>query len=122
MLVVPVERLRERALLDPVLGDLILRAYLLRRELLIGLGAGLKIVGSRFSPDTRRLREFAARNRLPHRWIDVEDDPEAEALLHRLGVTPEETPVVIWAGRVMRNPSNAELARRRSVSSSRAPG
>jgi len=28
-----------------------------------------------------RLREFAARNRLPHRWIDVEDDPAAEPML-----------------------------------------
>jgi thioredoxin reductase (NADPH) len=110
VLVIPVERLRERVLLDPVLGDVVLRAYMLRRELLIGLGAGLKIVGSRFSPETRRLREFAARNRLPHRWIDVEEDPEAETLLHQLGVAPEETPIVIWAGEVMRNPSTAELA------------
>ena len=79
---------------------------------LIGLGGGLRIVGSRFSPDTRRLREFAARNRLPHRWIDVEDDPAAEALLRQLGIAPEDTPVVIWAATsVLRNPSNADLAR-----------
>ena len=121
VLVVPVERLRERALLDPALGDLILRAYVLRREFLIGLGAGLKIVGSRFSPDARRLREFTARNRLPHRWIDVEEDPEAEALLHRLGVAPDETPIVIWAGQVMRNPSSAELARAIGLKLPRAP-
>jgi thioredoxin reductase (NADPH) len=121
VLAVPVERLRERALLDPALGDLILRAYLLRREFLIGLGAGLKIIGSRFSPDARRLREFTARNRLPHRWIDVEEDPEAEALLHRLGVAPDETPIVIWAGQVMRNPSSAELARIIGLKLPRAP-
>ena len=113
VLVVPVERLRELISQDSALGDLILRAYLLRREMLIGLGAGFTIVGSRYSPDTRRLREFCARNRLPHRWIDLEEDQEAEALLRELGVTPEETPVVIWRGReVLRNPSNAELARR----------
>jgi hypothetical protein len=35
----------------------------MRRELLIGLGAGFKLIGSRFSPDTRRVREFVARNR-----------------------------------------------------------
>ena len=66
---------------DPALGDLILRAYLLRRSILIGLGAGLRIVGSRYSPDTRRVRDFAARNRLPYRWLDLEADPAAEALL-----------------------------------------
>ena len=110
VLMVPVDRLRALVAQDPALGDLILRAYLLRREMLIGLGAGFQIVGSRYSPDTRRLREFAARNRLPHRWIDLEEDEAAEMLLRQLGVAAEETPVVIWGGRLLRNPSNAELA------------
>src|SRR5205823_6626851 len=61
---------------------------------------------------TRRLREFCARNRLPHRWIDVEEDRGAESLLRELSVTPEDTPVVIWGREVLRNPSNAELAAR----------
>jgi thioredoxin reductase (NADPH) len=111
VLVVPVERLRALVTQDTVLGDIVLRAYLLRREMLIGLGAGFQIVGSRFSPDSRRLREFAARNRLPYRWIDLEEDEAAEALLNGLDVAPEETPVVIWRGnQVLRNPSNEELA------------
>ncbi|MFG2635684.1 FAD-dependent oxidoreductase [Streptomyces sp. NPDC048362] len=109
---VPAERQRALVDRDPVLGDLILRAYLGRRYLLIGLGAGFRILGSCYSPDTLRLREFAARNRLPHRWLDLEKDKEAEALLCRFSIRPEETPVVIWQGeRVLRNPSNAELAR-----------
>jgi thioredoxin reductase (NADPH) len=112
VLAVPVERQRALVARDPVLGDLVLRAYLGRRSLLIGLGAGFRILGSRYSPDTVRLREFAARNRLPHRWVDLERDEEAEALLRRFGIRPEETPVVIWQGRqVLRNPGNAELAR-----------
>jgi thioredoxin reductase (NADPH) len=58
------------------------------------------------------LREFAARNRLPHRWLDPEQDEQAETLLRRFGIRPQETPVVIWKGeQVLRNPSNAELAR-----------
>jgi thioredoxin reductase (NADPH) len=112
VLVVPVDRVRELVSQDPELGDLVLRAFLIRRSLLIELGAGFRIVGSRYSPDTRRLREFAARNRLPHRWIDLEKDKDAEALLRQLGIAPEETPVVIWRGdQVLRNPTNAELAR-----------
>jgi thioredoxin reductase (NADPH) len=110
VLVVPVDRLRRLVTHDPELGDLVLRAYLIRRELLIGFGAGFKIVGSRYSPDCRRLREFVRRNRLPHRWIDLECDAEAEALVRELGVTPEQTPLVLWGERVLRNPSNAELA------------
>ncbi|WP_037972231.1 FAD-dependent oxidoreductase [Streptosporangium amethystogenes] len=111
VLAVPADALRRLVAGDPALGDLILRAYLIRRTMLIGLGAGFRIIGSRFSADSRRLREFAARNRLPHRWIDLEQDEEAERFLRSMGVTPQETPVVIWRGeRVLRNPSNAELA------------
>ena len=77
VLAVPVSRLRDLVDRDPVFGDLILRAYLLRRSILVGLGVGLRIVGSKYSPDTRRIRDFAARNRLPYRWLDLEADPSA---------------------------------------------
>jgi len=107
---VPVARLRDLVARDPAFGDLVLRAYLLRRSILIGLGAGLRIVGSKYSPDTRRVRDFAARNRLPYRWLDLEADPSAEAVAAQFGVTPQDTPVVIVHGRLLRNPSNAELA------------
>ena len=110
VLAVPVGRLRELVARDPAFGDLILRAYLLRRSILIGLGVGLRIVGSKYSPDTRRVRDFAARNRLPYRWLDLEADPSAEAVAAQFGVTPQDTPVVIVHGRLLRNPSNAELA------------
>lgn len=112
ILVVPAERVRELVAHDLVLSDLILRAYLVRRHLLIGLGSGFRIIGSCYSPDTLRLREFAMRNRLPHRWIDVEQDERAEQLLRSLNIAPEDTPVVIWHGEnVLRNPTNADLAR-----------
>jgi thioredoxin reductase (NADPH) len=111
VLTLPLDGLKEVALKDAVLADLILRALLVRRSVHIGLGAGLRILGSRFSPDSRRLRDFLARNRLPHRWVDLEEDVHAEEMLRHLDVAPDETPVVIWRGeQVLRNPSNAELA------------
>jgi len=112
VLVVPTERVRALVAHDPVLSDLILRAYLLRRSLLIQEESGFRIIGSCYSPDTARLREFAARNRLPHRWIDLERDKHAERLLQRFGVSPQDAPVVIWGGEVLRNPTDTELARR----------
>jgi thioredoxin reductase (NADPH) len=110
VLAVSVARLRELIARDPAFGDLILRAYLLRRSILIGLGVGLRVVGSRYSPDTRRVRDFAARNRIPVRWLDLDTDPAAEAMLAQFGVTPGDTPIVIAYGRLLRNPGNAELA------------
>src|ERR1700745_1240949 len=65
VLAVPVDRLRDLHMRDPAFGDLVLRAYLLRRSILIGLGVGLRIVGSEYSPDTPRGRGLAARDRLP---------------------------------------------------------
>jgi thioredoxin reductase (NADPH) len=121
VLEVPVEELRKLVAGDPELGDLLLRAFLSRRWMLIGLGAGLRVVGSRYSTDLRRLREFLARNRIPHAWVDLERDQSAEALLRDLGVAPDDTPIVIWRGeRVLRNPSNAELARVLGLAAPRA--
>jgi thioredoxin reductase (NADPH) len=111
VLAVPLDALRQLVTRDPALGDLILRAYLARRSILLGLGTGLRIIGSRHSPDTARLRELAARNRLPFTWIDLEEDRSAEALLRELGIDLEETPVlIVGEERVMRNPTNPELA------------
>lgn len=105
------DRLKEAVTQDQALGDLILRAFILRRTIHANLGAGLRIIGSRYSPDTRRLRDFASRNRVPYRWDDLEEDPEAEVTLRAFDIPPDQTPVVIWKGqRVLRNPSTTELA------------
>ncbi len=112
VLAIPPENLKEIITEEPTLSDIILKAFLARRSVLMRAGTGLRLVGSRRSRDALRLREFAIRNRLPHRWIEQEDNEGAEALLERFGVRPQETPVAIWLGeKVLKNPSNAELAR-----------
>jgi thioredoxin reductase (NADPH) len=109
---VPCDALRALVAEDSLLGDLVLRAYLIRRSLLVESGVGFTILGSCFSADTRRLREFAARSRLPHRFVDLDEDDAAEQLLTQLSIRPDDTPVVIWRGEtVLRNPTNAALAR-----------
>jgi thioredoxin reductase (NADPH) len=112
VLAIPPERLKEVVTEEFNLSDIILKAFLARRswEMRNG-GTGLRLVGSRRSRDAARLREFAARNRLPHVWIELEEDPNAEALLERFGAKSSETPVAIWQGKdVLKNPTNAELA------------
>ncbi|MCW2541945.1 MAG: Thioredoxin-disulfide reductase [Frankiales bacterium] len=111
VLAIPAEQLPRVVLHNPNLGDLILRAYLTRRALLIDAGVGLRIIGSRFSPDSQRLRDFASRNRIPHRFLDLEQDQAAEEVLRQLQVTASETPVVLCGeAQVLRNPTNARLA------------
>ncbi|GLK17346.1 thioredoxin reductase [Herbiconiux flava] len=121
-LAVPIEELTRIVTGDPLLGDVILRAYLIRRSMAIGFGAGLRVIGSPFSPDTRRLLDFAARNRVPHRLLDLEHDPGAEAILRRLGLGASEVPLVIVGGsRILRNPSVVQVAQALGVRSTLPP-
>ncbi|MGH3144795.1 MAG: cyclic nucleotide-binding domain-containing protein, partial [Rubrobacter sp.] len=94
VLTIPRERLKEVVTEEPNLSDIILKAFLARRSYMMRNGLlGLRIIGSRHSGDATRLREFSARNRLPHVWFELEEDPEAEALLESFGAKPSETPV-----------------------------
>jgi thioredoxin reductase (NADPH) len=112
ILVVPTAELQTLIAQDQALGDLIVQTVFRRRQWLEQARAGLRIVGSRRSPDTRRLREFAARNRLPHVFLEVETDPAADLVLGHHHVRPDETPIVVMrGGELLRNPTNAELAR-----------
>src|SRR5918992_620819 len=107
VLAIPRERLKEIVTEEPNLSDIILKAFLARRSYGMRTGLGLRIIGSRHSSDAARLREFAARNRVPHVWIELEEDPKAEALLERFGAEPSETPVTIWQSKdVLKNPTN----------------
>ncbi len=96
---VPVNTLTQLLTNDTELADVVLRAYLTRRSILIEAGTGFRLVGSRFSRDTKRLREFAIRNRLPHRFVDLEteqtSEQTSEALVRQLGLTPQDTPLVL---------------------------
>jgi thioredoxin reductase (NADPH) len=95
----------------PHLGDTILAAFLARRSLLLsGAASTLRVVGSRFSPDSLRIREFLARSRIPHEWLDPDRESGVEAVLREVGVTPDELPVVIASGSVLRGPTPGALA------------
>lgn len=112
VLAVPVERLQEAITQDQELSDLVVQTVLRRRQWLLQHRTGMQIVGSRSSPDARRLRDFAARNSLPHVWVDLDTDPAAGTVLAHQGLSPSDAPVVLMrGGEVLCNPSNGQLAR-----------
>ena len=117
------EALRPLLLEDAPLADLLLSAFIRRREAIQGLeGVGLEIVGLRSSAPTRRLVEFARRARLPHMWRDPEhaDDEEARAIVEALD--PADLPLVrLPGGTDLHNPSNGELARALNIGLTLAP-
>lgn len=111
VLVVPRAALRHVIATNPGLGDTILATFLARRSgLLSGASAAIRIVGTRFSPESLRVREFLARNRIPHQWLDPDRDATVERLLSEFAVTPGELPVVIASGSVLRHPTPGVLA------------
>ena len=98
---------------DPQISDLILQAFIARRQLMRESPefTGLRVIGSRYSRDTFRIRDFLAKNRVLFTWLDLEGDPAVNQLLQQFGVTEADTPIVACAHcLVLRNPSNRELA------------
>ncbi len=111
VLVVPRAALQHVIATNPGLGDTILAAFLARRSVLLsGASAAIRVVGSRFSPESLRIREFLARNRIPHEWLDPDRDAIVERLLREFAVTPGELPIVIASGSVLRHPTPGVLA------------
>jgi len=98
---------------DAELNEIFLRAFILRRILLLASGRGNAILlGSRHSAATLHLREFLTRNGHPHTYVDLDVDQDAQQLLDQFSVKVEDIPVVICNGRtVLRNPSTPELAK-----------
>jgi len=100
---------------DAELGDIFMKAFILRRMALIHEGIGnVGVLGSRYSPDTLRLREFLGRNGYPYRYIDLDSDERAQSILDQFQIDIHDIPVVVCKSgkgpNILRNPSNRELA------------
>lgn len=103
--------LRELLFEDGSLADLLLTAFVERRELLQQReGIGIEIIGSRESSETRRLVDFASRLRLPYSLLTPEENEHAAPLVGQLDRA--DLPLVRLPGGVeLRAPTNGELSR-----------
>jgi thioredoxin reductase (NADPH) len=111
VLSVPADLLRRVIATEPELGDKVLAAFMARRAaFLAGAAVFIRVVGSRFSPETMRIREFLTRTRLPHQWLDPDADAEVDAIVRAFSLEPSDLPVVIATGEVLRKPTPGELA------------
>ena len=97
---------------DTELGEILTRAFILRRVELVAAGVGdVVLVGSTHSADTLRIKEFLMRNGHPYSYIDLERDPDVQNLLDSFHLESSEIPVVICRGKVvLRNPSKQQIA------------
>jgi thioredoxin reductase (NADPH) len=91
-------------------GEIMMRAFILRR---VGLleegGVGAVLVGKPDSADFVRLQGFLARNGYPATVLDASNDAEGRAVVDRLGVLPEELPLLVCpTGKILKRPTEAE--------------
>jgi len=106
------ENLRSLIAKDAELSEIFMRAYILRRLLLITHGFGdVVVLGSMHCGGTLRLREFLSRNGHPYTYIDLDTDSHAQEILDRFNVSSKEVPVLICRGtKVLRTPTPLEVA------------
>jgi len=74
---------------------------------------GVRVAGSRWSPQSFLARDFLSRNQIPYQWIDIDNDASARELVQSTAGDLSRLPVVFFPdGQHLVAPSNAELAGR----------
>ncbi|MFN2547796.1 MAG: FAD-dependent oxidoreductase [Myxococcales bacterium] len=113
LLAISPEALRKIVQTDAELSELLMRAFILRRVALItGSHGDTVLIGSTHSAATLRIREFLGRNGQPFTYVDADKDRGVQALLDRFGVGVADVPVLSCRNeRVLKSPSNAEIAK-----------
>ncbi len=93
-------------------GEMMMRAFILRRVALIEAGAGSVILGRSDSMDVSRLQNFLSRNGLPYTLLDPRRDAEAAQLIERLAINEADLPMAVCPdGSTLRNPTEKALAK-----------
>src|SRR3954451_23359536 len=74
---------------------------------------GVRVVGHQWSPQSTEIRDFLGRNFVPHQWLNVETDEDAEQLLNTTSADTSSLPMVLFPdGSFLGNPPVAEVARK----------
>jgi thioredoxin reductase (NADPH) len=110
----PIDAAHLRALMigSADIGEIIMRALILRRVGLIeGGAAGSVMVGRPGDATLLKLQGFLTRNGYPNTLLDVDSDAEGRAVVERLGVVESDLPLMICPnGTVLKRPSEIEAA------------
>jgi thioredoxin reductase (NADPH) len=74
---------------------------------------GLRVIGHQWSPRSHAIKDFLASSLIPYRWIDVERDPGAGALLDAAGIQAGDLPALLFEdGSDLRDPQPRQVAER----------
>ncbi len=104
------EALRTVVARDPRLGDLVMNALVARRAIIIEAESGARLIGSGGDPATRQLREFLTRNRVPHRFIDLDGGDVMKSPLDGRPLDAGDLPMLASGQKVLAAPTILEAA------------
>ena len=72
---------------------------------------GIRIVGSRWSPQSYAARDFLVRNQVPYQWVDIDEDAATRKLVQSVaGESPRLPVVLLLDGSHLIAPTTTELA------------
>ena len=93
------------------IGEIVMRAFILRRTAFITEGgAGSVLVGRASDPRQVRLQGFLRRNGYPVTVFDPATDADAAVIVERFGVHDDELPIIISPdGTLLKRPSESQL-------------
>lgn len=74
---------------------------------------GIRVIGSRWLPQSHQIKDFLARNQVPYQWLDIETESEAQRLINYAECGTVQLPLVLFPdGSHLIKPTNAEIAQK----------
>jgi thioredoxin reductase (NADPH) len=106
---------------DTELSDVLLRAFLARRQLLSqGAGRNLEIVGDAESSAGLALQTYLSRQAVPHMWFDSAA-AAGRAMMGEAGLTDEDLPAMVTPRETVRRVTPGVLGQKLGLSYRRTP-
>ena len=73
--------------------------------------AGITVYGAPWCPDCRRSKQFLGEQRVPYKWVDVDQDSAGLDYIRKVQEGSQSIPTIVFEdGSILIEPSNAELA------------
>jgi thioredoxin reductase (NADPH) len=118
---VPPRQFRRLMAQDTEISDLLLRAFLARRQLLVQrAGQNLEIIGDGATGAGMALRTFLARQDLPHRWREP-SRPDGQTAMTAAGLSPADLPAVVTPRETLRQVNPGVLSQHLGLTFRRTP-
>lgn len=74
---------------------------------------GIRVIGSRWSPQSHQIKDFLARNQVPYQWLDIEASEDTRRLVNYADSDAAHLPLVLFPdGSQLIEPTNGQIAQK----------